>query len=60
MDGHMNNEEVHSHGEAVLYELLKTYSYEQVRRLCTNIVRRIGSLSAAKAKDLEEKVDVIE
>lgn len=59
MDGHMNNEEVHSHSEAVLHELRKTYSLEQVRRLCTNIVRRIGSLKAAKDADAQ-KVDVSE
>ena len=56
MIGHMNNEAVHSHAEAVLNALRRDHSYtdEQVRRICTNIVRRIGRLKAAKEKDLSE------
>ncbi len=52
----MNNEDVHSHAESILHALRRDHSYtdEQIRRICANIVRRIGSLRAAKEKDLSE------
>ena len=62
MDGHMNRETVKSHSEAVLYALRKDHGYtdEQVRRICTDIVRTLGSLKSAKVKDLSSEVPVTE
>lgn len=55
MRGHMNNETVRSHAEAVLNAMRTQHGYtlEQCRRICTDIVRRIGSLQDAKAADKE-------
>lgn len=57
MLGHMNRETVISHAEAV-YKALRDqhkYSEEQIRRICTHIVRKIGKLKSAKTADLEQK-----
>lgn len=57
MDGHMNRETVKSHAEAVLNALRRDHSYslEQCRRICTEIVRTIGKLKSAKTRDSEPK-----
>ena len=55
MKEHMNRETVKSYSEALLNVLRTEHSYtlEQVRRVCIDVVRRIGSLKDAKIKDLE-------
>lgn len=53
MRGHMNQEDVDNNATAVLHALRTEhrFSNEQIRRICTNIVRKIGSLKKAKADD---------
>lgn len=54
MNKHMNNENVKLHADGVMRFLREDnkLTSEQVRRVCTEIVRRIGSLKKAKQDDL--------